>query len=134
MSTTDHGDQQITVDIFNNMAHSSSKVEFTHLTMFFESITMIILTSALLFANAEYLPWEDDLSFWDDLWELPEQSVDGTISTWLHSSEVWADLLSWLSQPRELSPQVQHFWIILSPDQIPWLSYFLGGSHLPRSA
>lgn len=69
--------------------------------MFFESITMIILSSALLFANAEYFPWEDDLSFLDDLWELPGHSVDGTISTWLHSSGVWADFLSWVSQPRE---------------------------------
>lgn len=71
--------------------------------MFFEIITMAILCFALLLANAAYFSWDDDISFWDDPWELPEESADGTLLTWLGSTEVWADLWDWLSQPREFA-------------------------------
>lgn len=71
--------------------------------MFFEIITVVILCFALLFANAAYFTWEDDISFWDDPWEFPEESGDGTLLTWLGSTEVWADLWNWLSQPRKFA-------------------------------
>lgn len=72
--------------------------------MLFEIVNVAILFLCLLFANTAYFTWEDDVSFWDDPWELPEESGDGTLLTWLGSTEVWAYLWNWLSQPRKLDP------------------------------
>lgn len=107
----------------------SSKLS-QNVAMFIEIITMAILCFALLFANAAYLSWEDDISFWDDPWEFPEESGDGTMLTWLGSTEVWADLWNWLSQPRKfVRTSCLKLNILLSSDQTTGLSYLLRGSH-----
>lgn len=92
---------------------------------------MVILSSALLFADSQDFSWEDDISSWDDMWEFPGQSIDGLLLTLLDLTTVWDDLLRWLSQPRGLLSGLQHSDIILTPQQISRRSYLLGGPHSP---
>lgn len=96
-------EQQVTLDRPSSKTPAvlSSKSS-TNVAMFFEIMPLAILCFGLLFANA-YFSWEDDICFWDDPWEFPEESGEGTLLTWFGSTEVWADLWNWLSQPREFA-------------------------------